>query len=180
MRSGWFRISGRQDGFRSLTEQMAGIGPALDSKGKTVLDLGCAEGLIALEFMRGGAVVHGVEFNRQLLEVALDLGVPAWYFDLNEGLPEGCFAQYDIVLLLAIVHKLLDPAQKLREFSRLARERVVIRLPLGSDGKFRSKYSEMPCDVQLIMPAEGFRLEQTLPGPRGELVQHWVRTNGVG
>ena len=180
---GWFKVPGVQDGDRSLAEQMQGLAPALAAmRGKTVLDLGCAEGLIALEALRAGAaLVHGVEYNRQLLEVGQGVlstcpDAILMYGDLNEGLPAQCRAHYDVILALAIIHKLERPAESLARYAAMA-DRVVIRLPLGSKGVFRAKYSIRRCDTNAVMPAAGFVLEQTLPGPRKELVQHWRRSS---
>jgi SAM-dependent methyltransferase len=185
MTKGWFRIPGVQDGERSLQEQLQGLAPVLGMvRDKTVLDLGCAEGLIAIEMARAGArLVHGVECNPQVLGLARELAhkhaalpVVFWGANLNRPLPGKLAPQYDVVLLLAILHKLTGPAAALRRFAALARERIAIRLPLGSSRAFRSKQGGELCDVNAILPDLGFVLEQTLPGPRRELVQHWLRT----
>jgi hypothetical protein len=160
---------------RTLQEQLQGLEPALAAApGRTVLDLGCAEGLIAREFQKAGAVaVHGVECNENLTRHS---EVRIWRWNLNDGLPPGLLRHYDIVLLLAIVHKLRKPGDKLAQYAALATERVVIRLPIGSTGMIRSKnFPDETCNCAEVMQGVGFVLEQTLPGPRGELVQHWVK-----
>lgn len=158
---------------RTLEEQMQGLEPALQfAFAKTVLDLGCAEGWIAREFQRAGAIVHGVERN---VELAIDPTLKVWRADLNVGLPVGLLERYDIVLLLAILHKLRNPEDRLRQYAGMAQERVVIRLPLGSHGWIKSKFAHQEkCYCNQVMKESGFELEQILPGPRGELVQHWL------
>lgn len=183
MREGWFDIPGEQRGRRKLEEQMRGLRPALDAaRGKTVLDLGCAEGLIALEFAKAGALkVDAVDNNPEFIDAASTrlLGNPVISVaqaDLTAGLPETLSRQYDIVLALAIVHKLSNPALALRRFADAAAGRLVIRLPLGSTGVFyRKGDSTMRCDTHKVMAGSGFKLEQQLAGPRREWVQHWVR-----
>lgn len=178
---GWFEIPGVQSGDRTLAEQLLGLEPALAAcAGKTVLDLGCAEGLIAREFLaRGARGVIGLDNNAPFVAVAREAGMErARFFECNLNDPgEGFRDRFgaDIVLALAIVHKLRLPGRSLAEFAAMARERLVIRLAAGSTGVIRHKYGESQCDSREVMPACGFALEQVLEGPRGELVQHWVR-----
>jgi SAM-dependent methyltransferase len=191
MLKGWLKIPGVQEGERSLDEQMLGLTPALlHVRGKTVLDLGCAEGLIGLEFAKAGAVVRGLELQQQYVDIGNRLAVEAGVAkhcrfakhdlsDLNQAVipasfpcPDGA----DIVLALAIVHKLREPGRALRNMARLARQRLVIRLPIGSEGHIACKYDgAKSCDSHRVMYDAGFTLEQTQKGPRGERVQHWVR-----
>jgi SAM-dependent methyltransferase len=178
LRKGWFEIPGIQRGDRTLAEQMLGLD--FDVSRRKVLDLGCAEGLIAIEMRkRGATVVHGVEYNEQIFKRALALargGVEFFRHNLNDGLPAQLLPQYDVVLMLAILHKLATPDIALRRFVVFARERAVIRLPLGSAGRIVGKhYPHEPCNVNETMPDCGFRLERCANGPRMEIVQHWVR-----
>ena len=183
MRKGWFDIPGEQEGARTLTEQMFGLEPAFEScAGKDVLDLGCAEGLIAREFVaRGARTAVGIDNNEGFVVQARGLmdGHPRLRFafrDLND-LDDDFVDVYsaDIVLCLAILHKLRLPGRSLALAARMARERLVIRLAAGSTGHIRHKHGDGACDSREVMPPLGFRLECELPGPRGEQVQHWVR-----
>lgn len=173
MRRGWFKIQGVQDGDRTLDLQMAGLEPALEAAaGKTVLDLGCAEGLIAREFARRGAIhVRGVEIIAEHLEVARELckalSIDFVVGDLNKLQPaEG--EVWDIILMLAVLHKTREPERILRLFADAARELLVIRLPGGArDGRYSmpERRGQDLVDVAKIMSSAGFVLERTERGP---------------
>lgn len=82
----------------------------------------------------------------------------------------------DILLALAIVHKMPNPQETLEFFAAITGDLMVIRLPRGSSGdRMRSKHSTERCDVNATMRARGFDLEKTFQGPRGERVQYWRR-----
>lgn len=189
---GWLAIPGVQRGERTLSEQMMGLDAALaDCPGKTVIDLGCAEGLIGIEFAKAGAaLVQGYELQERFIamgnEQAIKAGVAdrvrlykadlAFFSGEGEGGPLPETEGADIVLALAIVHKLRQPALALERIAALAKQRLVIRLPIGSRGAFVCKRApEQSCDTALVLPPLGFRLDAMVDGPRGELVQHWVR-----
>lgn len=192
MRKGWFDIPGMQSGDRTLEEQMKGLEPALAAcKGKDVLDLGCAEGLIAIEFARAGAAsVYGCDCNIESIAAAQALVVrpetrPKSRIrfrveNINERITEELASvdlwRYDIVLALAVLHKMHDPERATQYAGRATGERLVLRLPEGSSGVIQSKWGKHPtCDTAAVLRAEGLEMEQQLKGPRGELVQHWVR-----
>lgn len=186
---GWFTMPGQQAGRRSLCEQMLGLHPALaECDGKTALDLGCAEGLIALEFARAGATVTGFDYNVPMIETAraLALGIPPLRrpvfmpINLNDMITDhrarGIMPHYDIVLALAILHKLGDPGAGAAYAADVAGELLVIRLPEGQDGTaIRGKHSGRVCNINKVIARRGFELEKTLRGPRHEAVCYWRR-----
>lgn len=185
MNSGWFAIPGVQDGDRTIDEQLLGLDRLLEMMpGKSILDLGCAEGAISRVCAdRGAAIVLGVDYNLPFVETARKIygdrrELSFCHADLNKG-PEACglaAAEADIVLMLAILHKLKEPAAGLRQWARLAREWIVVRLPIGSEGEFGAKhYPESRCDIRVELPALGFTLDHEEAGPRGELVHYWTR-----
>ncbi len=187
---GWFKVPGiRPEGDRTIEEQLCGLGPALKKCiGKTVLDLGCAEGAIALEFARAGAAwVMGIELLQTHLDIARRLckGVKAVHFicanlkEWSEAHPEP--ERFDIVLCLGIAHKLHDPTAFMRWCARSTRGLLLFRGPgraglKSSAGVIHSKHGGAACNVPATLAAEGLTLEQHLNGVRGEGVQYWRRT----
>ena len=141
-RKGWFAIDGVQAGDRTLAEQLTGLEPMLaEVSGRDVLDLGCAEGLIARTCLdRGARRVIGIDNNRAFIDRANSLALDPrrarfWFGDLNQGpdADDQAVCHSDIVLALAIIHKLQDPARALRQWAAFAWRLFVIRLPLGSE-----------------------------------------------
>ncbi|HHI81676.1 MAG TPA: hypothetical protein ENJ99_00840, partial [Rhizobiales bacterium] len=64
----WF-IIGDNNGQIPLKRQLLGLSE-IDVKGKTLLDVGCAEGLMALHFLdKGAKAVHGIEIRERAVEV---------------------------------------------------------------------------------------------------------------
>jgi SAM-dependent methyltransferase len=183
---GWFAIPGVQLGDRTLGEQLKGLEPALAyANGRTVLDLGCAEGLIAQAFANAGAtLVHGQDYNAAFIKFAREnVAAPCVFFDgeLETPAPDWVLPQYDMVLMLAILHKLHNAKSILREYAQRTNY-VVIRLPINSTGNIRPKHPETRgfkiTNVNHEMEALGFSLIELIRGPRGEWVQHWKRAGG--
>lgn len=190
MRKGWFIIPGVQDGDRTLAEQMLGVTPAIpEFWGKTVLDLGCAEGLIGREFVRAGAArCHGIDAIADHLAVASvqcaglpmsfqQVGLQEWALARIEANDAG---RYDLVLALGVCHKLHDPAVGIRFAALSANELVLVRMHARSeakDGILRSKFKkQVAVNTIEIMESEGFRREKVLPGPHEETVWWWRRS----
>lgn len=171
---GWLKIPGVQDGDRTLEEQMMAVRPALAlCAGKTVLDLGCAEALISIEFAKAGASrILGIEREADHLEVAHRMIRSYWniielrHFNLkdvnaDEPIP------HDIVLCLSIIHKLEFPEIGMRFAARSAREWLLLRSGRGSiNGIIYGKYSRNTCDSAAVMREEGFVLDRVVDGPR--------------
>jgi len=98
---GWFSTPGRP-GDRTLDQQLNGR-LFMEARGKTVLDVGCAEGLISIELAKAGAIaVHGVEIVPEHVKVANklrgDLPITFEVGDANVWQPK---RNYDIVIALA-------------------------------------------------------------------------------
>lgn len=187
MDKGWFIIPGVQDGNRTVEEQLKGLEPMLaEVSGKSVLDLGCAEGAIShVCIARGAARVYGLDCNAALIHQAARLyghhyGIRFAISDLNEGPDEddlACCAS-DIVLALAVFHKLREPEASVRAWAALALSLLVVRLPLGSTGEFGWKHGQdRRVDLHRVLPELGFVLERTENGPRNERVQYWRRVS---
>jgi len=163
MRKGWFKIDGVQDGDRTIDDQLKGLGPALAAaRGKTVLDLGCAEGLISHAFIQAGAhSVHGIDSQAESLAVARKTyrDLERYLFEqcnLNDGVPApGKKREYEIVLALAILHKLRQPFALLAEVCRFNQpELLVIRLPGPVIVDARSDHA--PHDVPAFLARRGY------------------------
>ena len=175
---GWFHTK-RRPGDRAFDQQLTGLGPLINKvKGKSVLDIGCAEGLISHHLVDMGAVAaHGVEIVKGHIEVANKLRKDrACHFevgDANEWTPK---RQYDIVILLAILHKLRDPAAACRRFADAARELVVIRLPPYGTTIVDERSDFQPFDIAEVMKDAGFELGLNGPlGPFDEWMGYYTR-----
>lgn len=146
------------------SERFEGLAGLLDqAEGKSVLDLGAAEGLIAKAFFdHGAAYVDAYELEQSRVEKAICLfqkpGVTFACMDLSDAgcvsrleaaAPSGC---YDIVLNLGLLHH-LAPAARMRLLTasaRLAKEKLAIRTPVAT---FESTH------IQQFLEQEGFVLE---------------------
>lgn len=185
MRYGWLKVPGVQDGDRSIDEQVHALFWAIEEcKGKSILDLGCAEGLIGREFIRAGAAEYmGVDAVEGHIEVARQqcAGLPMEFqlIDLN-NVVEGWAHTADIVLCLGIAHKLRNPGKCIEIAARSARELVLIRSGRGADSKgiiTSKRHRDSKCDSHAIMRAHGFDLTSTAhgPEPHKESVEYWYR-----
>lgn len=141
LKKGWFIIPGIQRGDRVLRQQLLGLETLADRfKGRDVLDLGCAEGLIGRHCADAwkAASVDGVTRVSYEIEEAERqcAGRPMRFLNCDLRKPDQCtllekelLPSYHVVLLLSILHKVKDPMRLLEWAVRFARELVVIRLP---------------------------------------------------
>lgn len=173
MRKGWFKVKGIQDGDRTVEQQLLGLAPALaEVKGKLVLDLGCAEGLVAREFAIAGADhVLGCDWVRDNVMVGRELvrGHPVTLLeaDLNEqeALNWITGIEADVVLMLAVLHKLREPGVLVRTVARKQPELVVVRLPPATAPVIVDARSQnRPCNVQVNFEQYGYSLERVERG----------------
>lgn len=188
MRKGWFRIPGVQDGDRDVATQLKGLAPALAAaRGKNVLDLGSAEGMISREFAIAGARrVFGVEIIAEHVRAAealcrkfpqcqfLASDVMNWIAELEH---RGLMPRFDIVLALAVYHKVRDPARMVAFSADVADELLVVRLPGGGtpEGVYsHSRPGNERVDVAKICASRGFVLERVERGPDAGLGVEYV------
>ncbi len=182
----WFPIAGRGDHERTITQQMTGLRPLLDEirtakiRGNplSVLDVACAEGMIAMELAKAGASqVHGFELVEQRVVDAcrLSKGLPCTFEvgDVNTWQPQ---RTYDVVACLSILHKLPDPSTVLRRLVGSSCERmVVIRLPPQMMGGLviDKRSGNEPHNLDKVLRSLRFNLEQETEGPLGEWTGYW-------
>ena len=184
---GWFSTRGRP-GDRTLADQVKGLDQLFANvHDKTVLDVGCAEGLISMELVRAGArLVHGVEIVPEHIYVArresetspeLDQRTVFEIADANVWTPPHDF---DIVIMLALLHKLKNPSAACERFARAAKEGVVLRLPPGPAPMVQDDRSGNKIfDIPLVLRDCGFELvSESNDGHFGEYVAYWSRRNG--
>lgn len=186
MRKGWFKLP-TQDGDRTPEEQLLGLDPALAlAKGATVLDLGCAEGVISQKFAAAGALeVLGVELLQDHVNVArkvckLHPQVDFICAELGAYITaRPAPRRFDIVLMLSIAHKLSDPGLIVTFAGKSTGKLLAFRGPNRYkvwDGTLRSKFGVGFCHVPALLKAQGLTEGQTIEGARGECVQYWHRS----
>lgn len=180
MRKGWFEIPGVQSGFRTQGEQLEGLFDLANVvRGRRVLDLGCAEGLIAKHLLAQGATyVLGIDcFGQAIKEArAQCIGLPAHFIraDLNIARP-WIDEQFDVVLMLAILHKLKDPPALVNEVLRMDPELIVVRLPPHCPGYVRDERSGFQIhDVAKQIVDSGYTMTEG-SGPRDEWIGFFRR-----
>jgi 2-polyprenyl-3-methyl-5-hydroxy-6-metoxy-1,4-benzoquinol methylase len=93
--------------------------------GSRVLDLGCAGGRLAAAIRQDGSYVVGVDLYPLDPEVVLD---GFHRHDLNDGLPDVAFAEFDYVLLLDVVEHLARPERLVSELRTVCGRRPDTRL----------------------------------------------------
>lgn len=178
---GWFIVEGR-DGDRTLEMQLLGLDPLFDeAKGATILDVGCAEGLISIELAKAGAQTHGIEIIERYIETAKrlrgNLSCSFEHADANYYRPDD---EYDIVLLLAILHKLKDPSAACAKFALAAKNLVVMRLPPEHAPTVVDKRSDyVPHDMKAVMTWYGFELERVTRGSFAEWTGYFRKRKRV-
>lgn len=185
MRHGWLAIPGVQTGDRTVEEQVLALRPAIaECSGKTVLDIGCAEGLIGREFARAGAAkVIGIDAVAGHLAVAAEQckECPQMSFilaDMNVAYQQIVIPS-DIVLCLGFAHKMHDPNDAITFAADNSTNLVLIRSGRGANGEgiIKSKYRSAYCHSHTVMKERGFVLEKIVDGPpeRKEPVEYWRR-----
>lgn len=120
----------QREGFTDQKWQRLGVTP----KDKTVLDLGCNDGWIGRYCLEEGAKrVVGVDRNWRYLEETRKKGVETRLLDLDQL--NRLHGRFDLVLCLATLQHLKDPARAVKEMARLTRGEFVLEMPVWSGQK---------------------------------------------
>jgi hypothetical protein len=81
--------------------------------------------------------------------------------------------QYDIVLALAVLHKLADPREGVRFCCAVARSLIVVRLPIKSTGRFRANICAQRLRFARRDAEARVSTRTKRGGPRGEWVHYY-------
>lgn len=171
-------------GDRTREQQLTGLDRLWRAiHGRSVLDVGCAEGVISLECAKRGArLVTGLEIRDDAVVAARSLSQGSPYRDrmafyVTDVEPFDTTNRFDVVLMLAILHKLKDPSVVCRRLAALAVELVVIRLPpAGAPVIIDSRSGNRPHNIDATMIESGFYLEYCgCIGPLGEWMGYYRR-----
>lgn len=186
----WFKLPGQAEGQyeRTLQDQLIGLRPIIDeiraakTRGRpmTVLDVGCGEGLIAIEMARHGAAhVHGLEALRERVRIAnrLRASMPCT-FEVGRVDYYRPRRPYDVLLALSILHKMPNPSTTLQGLAHMCDRHVVIRLPAPTDGRpgyvvVDRRSGNRPHDLNEVLMRRGWSLVEETAGPRGEWCGYW-------
>lgn len=162
-----------------LEQQLIGLEPLwAEVNGRTVLDVGCAEGLIALECKKAGAkLILGVD-NREtaVKEARQHFGdsytCDAIVADVSQWEPR---ASFDVVLMLGVLQKLPNPGEVFVRMLCRCKELAVVRLPDGGwPGLTDSRSGNQRIELDKAAALAGFELERVTQGPHGQWAG-WLR-----
>jgi len=134
-RTGWFSVNGVQPGTRTLAYQIKGLGILQrEAAGRTVLDLGCAEGLVSQWLCDSGAIrADGIDYSQSRLAVGRTLVSDSVRLHLGDLSEVSCLPalapSYDIVLLLAVLHKMAYPERLLDHAMAKCGSWLAVRAP---------------------------------------------------
>ena len=103
---------------------------SVNGKGKKVLEAGCNEGFLSMALIEDGCKVTSIDyFIEKIIRAKEVFGLEAIHADIN-ALP---FANesFDIAIGGEILEHLENPMLGFKELCRVAREKVVISMPVG-------------------------------------------------
>jgi SAM-dependent methyltransferase len=168
----WY-IIGDNEGQVPLSRQFAGL-QAIDFVGKSVLEIGCAEGLVSLEIVRRGAkLVHGIEYRERAVEVARSIAgvlglndrAKFWHGDIRDRArifaQPGILQRYDIVLAMAVLQKVPDQVSAFVDLLARAESSIALRMPARRLSRYRllrTAWSWSESDPVATAAAHGFAM----------------------
>lgn len=163
----WFKTES-VPGKANLLDQMIGLDhlwPLV--KDQSILDVGCAEGLIAFKCMEHGArSIRGIDNRRMAIQFALaGNSYHKAHFECTNAenyLP----TRHDVVLLLSVLHKFREPTQVFWRMLTSCNHCCVVRVPNGCWPVLRdSRSGNKPILLEAIAEECGFVVDQIVDGP---------------
>lgn len=130
-----------------------------DLTGKSLLDVGCAEGDFCFEAERRGAAdIVGCEIKRSRWEIAIherdNRGSGArFYLGPIEDHLELLRQDFDIVLALNVLHHLQNPIDTIHRLASVARQVLILEYATPLDGKFLKHIDWSPDEVAAFVDA---------------------------
>lgn len=116
--------------FRLRAQHLAHVLDSLELAGKTVVDVGCGSGELALEAASRGARVTGLDISQEMIAVATRQAREAGLTDATAFRVFDCvhgeLPQADVVLCIAVFEYYQDCQPLVRELCRCAREVLVV------------------------------------------------------
>ncbi len=170
-KTGWFQIDGVQNGTRTIEWRTEGLKILKTSKTRSVLDIGCAEGLIGEWLLTRHlldtsfpSVLHGIEKNTRLIDTAREYFkdknlIDATFYDDDIDMPDignildakkSTLPNYNTVLLLGVLQKLTDPRPILKYACEKAETHLAIRIPADRVTSIIDANSELLKDFYLL------------------------------
>ena len=98
-------------------------------KESKIIDFGCGDGSLLKELIETkGVLGYGVEINDYKIEECIAKGVPVIKQDIDEGLEEFYFSNFDLSIMARSIQCLKNPNHALRRILHLSK-RAVVTLP---------------------------------------------------
>ncbi|MEI6631531.1 MAG: class I SAM-dependent methyltransferase [bacterium] len=95
---------------------------------KTVLDLGCGDGLVAGQILKNGNEVAGIEVSEFAIKKAKEKGIKVYDCDLNFDWSNLIKEKFDVVLCGEIIEHIFDTDKLLRNIYSVLKEGGVLIL----------------------------------------------------
>lgn len=129
----------------------------------SVLDVGCGQGIQLMYWLsKGFSTAWGCDISKLMVDACHERGLPCRQVDLNQPylmmpyLPDG----FDIVTCTHVLEHVQDPAGVVKELYRIAKDLVMIVVPVGESYKSESHIHKWNTPQELV---DGLGIEE-----------HWI------
>ena len=109
-----------------------------DMKGKTVFDIGCAEGWFLVDAIgRGAKSALGIDhdpkkherYNKIIKKKCNVKGITYKYADIEKEVPKMYRRKFDYIYCFAILHHLTDPVKMVVDLAKMCKEKIWFDIP---------------------------------------------------